>query len=169
MSARKDSPRLALSGSFLNSTMPSQKSERSPSRKSSKIPLRERKKSVCARKKRAKLSENGAFPYYSFQYDCFFFGGGFSRRRDLLSLRRGRKGLTTSMYNDWNCTIRIFGWYSWISGNINNIRIPFSVGVFFFRTQLYEFPNTWGVRSATLFFDMFKNRALHTISSNEFV
>jgi hypothetical protein len=36
---------------------------------------------------------------------------------------------------------------------INNIvRIPFSVGVFFFRTQLYEFPNTWGVRCATLFF-----------------
>ena len=38
---------------------------------------------------------------------------------------------------------------------INNIvRITFSVGVFYFRTQLYEFPNTWasGVRSATPFF-----------------
>jgi hypothetical protein len=38
------------------------------------------------------------------------------------------------MYNDWNCTIRIFGWCSWISG-----------------TKFYEFPNTWGLRMILIF------------------
>ena len=38
------------------------------------------------------------------------------------------------MYNDWDCTIRIFGWCSWISG-----------------TKFYEFPNTWGLRMILIF------------------
>jgi hypothetical protein len=57
------------------------------------------------------------------------------------------------MYNDWNCTIRIFGWCSWISGTKIILYVSLSQAVsFFFHTQLYEFPNTWGVRCATLFF-----------------